>query len=56
VNGRLDYVLDSTAPIALIAQEPGHEKVQDVPDNAAISTVNLTEVIHKLVQKETNFS
>jgi ribonuclease VapC len=54
VNGRFDYVLDSTALIALIAQEPGYEKVQDVLDNSTISSVNLTEVIHKLVQKGTN--
>jgi ribonuclease VapC len=51
VNARLDYVLDSTALIALIAEEPGFEKVQELLESAIISAVNLSETIHKLIQK-----
>jgi ribonuclease VapC len=51
VNGRLDYVLDSTALIALVGREPGFENVQALLERSAINAVNLTETIHKLVQK-----
>ena len=51
MNGRLDFVLDSTALIALIAKEPGFEKVQELLERAAISAINLTETVHKLIQK-----
>jgi ribonuclease VapC len=51
VNGRVDYVLDSTALIALVAREPGFERVEELLERSAINAVNLTETIHKLVQK-----
>jgi ribonuclease VapC len=51
VNGRLEYVLDSTALIALVLGESGCERVQALLEKSAISAVNLTETIHKLVQK-----
>lgn len=51
MNGRLEYVLDSTALIALVLGEPGFERVQALLEKSAISAVNLTETIHKLVQK-----
>jgi ribonuclease VapC len=51
VNGQVEYVLDSTALIALVLREPGWERVAEVLDRSAISAVNLMETIHKLVQK-----
>jgi ribonuclease VapC len=51
VNGRLEYVLDSTALIALVLGEPGFERVQGLLERSGVSAVNLTETIHKLVQK-----
>ena len=51
MNGEPDYVLDSTALIALLLQEPGNTKIEDVLGRSAISAVNLTETIHKLLRK-----
>jgi len=43
------YVLDASALMALLHEEPGNDKVvQAVKDGAAISTVNLSEVASKL--------
>lgn len=43
------YVLDASALIALFNQEPGSDKIaQAVEAGAAISTVNLSEVVSKL--------
>jgi ribonuclease VapC len=42
------YVLDASALLALLHQEPGSDKVvQAIEDGAAISTVNLSEVASK---------
>lgn len=51
MNGRVKYVLDSTALIALVSSEPGCENVAAILDGSTISAVNLTETIHKLVQR-----
>lgn len=43
------YVLDASALMALLHEEPGSDKVAHaVKDGAAISTVNLSEVASKL--------
>jgi ribonuclease VapC len=43
------YVLDASALLTLLHQEPGSDKVvQAIEDGAAISTVNLSEVASKL--------
>jgi ribonuclease VapC len=43
------YVLDASALLALFNGEPGSEKVaQAIKEGAAISTVNLAEVVSKL--------
>jgi len=43
------YVLDASALLTLLHQEPGSDKVvQAIEDGAAISTVNLAEVASKL--------
>lgn len=43
-----DYVLDASAVIAAIQNEPGVDHVRALIDRAAISAVNLAEVIAKL--------
>ncbi len=43
------YVLDASALLTLLHQEPGSDKVvRAIEDGAAISTVNLSEVASKL--------
>lgn len=39
-----DVVLDSSAVIALLKDEPGHHMVRENLENAAISTVNICEI------------
>jgi PIN domain nuclease of toxin-antitoxin system len=46
-----DAVLDSSAVLALIFNEPGAETVKSVLPDALLSTVNLAEIITKLVDK-----
>jgi PIN domain nuclease of toxin-antitoxin system len=41
--------LDASAVLALLYQEPGHEAVLEALDGAALSAVNLAEVVTKLV-------
>jgi ribonuclease VapC len=43
--------LDSAAVIALLYLEPGYQRVAEVLDKSAISSVNLAEIFNKLVQK-----
>jgi len=43
-----EYVLDASALLALLHREPGEKKVAEIIANAAISTVNLAEVVGKL--------
>jgi ribonuclease VapC len=44
-------VLDASALLALVQDEPGAERVEAVLDQAVLSSVNLTEVVTKLVAK-----
>ncbi len=44
-------VLDASAVLALLRQEPGSERVAEVIPEALISTVNVCEVIAKLVER-----
>jgi ribonuclease VapC len=46
-----DIVLDSSAVLALLNEEPGAERVEAVLDRALLSSVNLAEVVSKLVEK-----
>lgn len=49
------WVLDSSAVIAIVRQETGHEKVvQRLPD-ACISSVNVAEVFSKFAEWNVNF-
>jgi len=45
-----EFVLDASAVLALLNQETGSEEILQLIDNAAISTVNLSEVIAKLAE------
>jgi len=45
------YVLDASAVLAVLQNEPGKERVEAVLDVASIGRVNLTEVLVTLVNK-----
>lgn len=45
-----DIVLDASAVLALVLEEPGRERVSPVLPNSVISTVNLAEVVTRLAQ------
>lgn len=44
-------VLDASAMLALIDEEPGHEAVEAVMPGALLSAVNLAEVVSKLAER-----
>ena len=46
-----DVVLDSSAVLARIWREPGFERVDAIIDGARISSVNIAEVVQKLVER-----
>ena len=46
-----DAVLDASAVLAMLRVEPGREVVEKIIARSLISTVNLTEVVAKLVQR-----
>jgi len=43
-------VLDASAILALLAEEPGADEVESLLDGSAMSTVNLAEVLQKSMQ------
>jgi ribonuclease VapC len=43
------YVLDASAVLALLNQEPGMDQVEDLLGESAISAVNACEVLTKLI-------
>jgi PIN domain nuclease of toxin-antitoxin system len=47
---RVEYVLDPSAVLALVFQEDGHEAVEPLLPVAAISAVNASEVLTKLLR------
>jgi ribonuclease VapC len=47
----MTFVLDASAVLALIQGEPGGQRVRTVVRHAALSSVNLTEVVTKLVAR-----
>jgi ribonuclease VapC len=51
VSSEIEYVLDSAAVLALVSLEPGYQRVADVLEKSAISSVNLAETVNKLVEK-----
>ena len=46
-----DYALDASALLAVMLDEPGHEKVRAILDRAYIHSVNVAEVVSKLIRK-----
>ena len=46
-----EAILDASAVLAWLQEEPGADKVDDILDRAAISAVNVAEVLHKLISK-----
>lgn len=44
----VDYVLDASAVLSVINEEPGSERIAERLEEAAISAVNLAEVVTKL--------
>ena len=43
------YLLDASALLALIRNEPGADRVKTVLDSSAIHAVNLAEVVRKMI-------
>ena len=43
-----DYVLDASAVLAVIQEEPGAERIESHLDTGCISAVNLAEIVGKL--------
>lgn len=43
-----DYVLDASAVLAVIQEEPGAERIEAHLDTGCISAVNLAEIVSKL--------
>ena len=48
---RSEYALDASAVLAVMLKEPGHEQVRAVSDRAYIHSVNVAEVVGKLVRE-----
>ncbi|HEX7183531.1 MAG TPA: type II toxin-antitoxin system VapC family toxin [Thermoanaerobaculia bacterium] len=46
------WVLDASAVLAMLQEEPGGEVVQDLLGNAVISSVNWSEVIQKALDRQ----
>jgi PIN domain nuclease of toxin-antitoxin system len=46
-----EYVLDSSALIALLGLEPGHERVARLLDRSIVSAINLAETVNKLARE-----
>ena len=51
-----EYVLDSSAIIAVIIDEPGGDRVRSVLENSVMCSVNLAEVVTKLIDREIPFA
>lgn len=47
---KIKYLLDASALLALLREEPGRDVVDSLIDECAINTVNLAEVFTKLIQ------
>ena len=46
-----EAILDASAVLAWLQEEPGADKVDAVLDRAALSAVNAAEVLHKLITR-----
>ncbi len=50
----MNRVLDASAQLAFLNQEPGGERVLDLMEGAAMSAVNWTEVVQKSLRSGTD--
>jgi ribonuclease VapC len=50
IEERPSHVLDASAVLALLNEEPGADEIEALLDDSAISTVNLSEVLQKAAQ------
>lgn len=50
-SGPPSYVLDASAILAVLLSEPGAEQVSAILDRSSVHTVNVAEVIQKLVRE-----
>ena len=48
---KTEYALDASALLAVMLNESGHEKVREVIDRAFIHSVNVAEVVGKLLRE-----
>lgn len=46
------WVLDASAVLAMLHEEPGGDVVQDLLENAVISSVNWSEVVQKALDRQ----
>ena len=51
MNAKIEYVLDSSALLAVLSLEPGHERVKELLERSVVSAVNLAETANKLALK-----
>lgn len=51
MSSSAEYVLDSSALIAVLGLEAGHERVAGLLDRSVISAVNLAEIVNKLARE-----
>jgi PIN domain nuclease of toxin-antitoxin system len=51
----IDCVLDASALLALLQEEPGADRIATALPNATINSVNLSEVVSKLADKRMPF-
>lgn len=49
-------VLDASALLAMIYEEPGQEKVKEMLSHSLISTVNFSEVVAKILDRQPELS
>jgi len=50
-GAKTEYALDASALLALMLNEPGHDKVRAILDHAYVHSVNIAEVVGKLVRE-----
>ncbi|MGD0134967.1 MAG: type II toxin-antitoxin system VapC family toxin [Bryobacteraceae bacterium] len=51
MSSSAEYVLDSSAVLALLGLEPGHEHLTGLLERSIISAVNLAEIANKLARE-----
>jgi PIN domain nuclease of toxin-antitoxin system len=47
----IEWALDASAVLAVVGNEPGADRVREVAARAAMSTVNVTEVLTRMVDR-----